>query len=102
MPESRQKHDQPSPTRLNIPHWLGLVAGLTGTVLGIAASLYSSGFRHAISSSSKIIGPTVFSIVLATVVSSAATALTYRAGWCDAARNIRKYSRAKFPLRRTC
>lgn len=78
MPESRQRHDQPSPTRLNIPHWLGLVAGLTGTILGIVASLYSSGFRHAISSSSKIIGPTVFSIVLATVVSSAATALTYR------------------------
>ena len=94
MPESRQRHDQPSPTRLNIPHWLGLVAGLTGTILGIIASLYSSGFRHAISSSSKIIGPTVFSIVLAPWFPVPPRHLPTD-GSCGAARNTRKYFPAK-------
>jgi pimeloyl-ACP methyl ester carboxylesterase len=54
------------------------VAGLLGTILGIAASLYSSAFRNAIASSGKAVGPTAFSILLATIVSSTVTAVAYR------------------------
>ena len=75
---SGARPDQPPPYRLNLPRWLGVVAGVAGTILGIAASLYSSAFRHAVSSSGNIIGPTVLSILVATVVSAAATAFTYR------------------------
>lgn len=78
MPAPRRSHEPlPSP-RLIIPHWLGVVAGVLGTVLGIAANLYSSAFRHAIASSGKAVGPAAFSILLATVVSSAVTVLAYR------------------------
>jgi pimeloyl-ACP methyl ester carboxylesterase len=78
MQRNRLRQDQSSASSFYIPHWLGIVAGLAGTILGIVASLYSSGFRHAISSSRRIAGPTVWSILVATLVSSAATAFTYR------------------------
>lgn len=74
----RRAH-QPAPTpKFVLPHWLGLVAGLLGTLLGIAASLYSSAFRNAIASSGKAVSPTAFSILLATIVSSTVTAMVYR------------------------
>ena len=68
MRRLRKSREPLTTPRITVPHWLGLVAGLTGTILGIAASLYSSAFRHAIASSGKAVGPTVFSIVVATVV----------------------------------
>jgi hypothetical protein len=78
MRRLRKSREPLTTPRITVPHWLGLVAGLTGTILGIAASLYSSAFRHAIASSGKAVGPTVFSIVVATVVSSTVTVLAYR------------------------
>jgi hypothetical protein len=71
-------HQPESTPKFVIPHWLGFVAGLLGTVLGIGASLYSSAFRNAIASSGKAVGPTAFSVLLATVVSSTVTAVAYR------------------------
>jgi pimeloyl-ACP methyl ester carboxylesterase len=78
MRATLQKHEQPSSSGLHVPRWLGVLAGLAGTVLGIASSLYSSAFRHAIVSSGRAVGPTAFTITLATVVASTVTAATYR------------------------
>lgn len=74
----RRAHQSALTPRFVIPHWLGFVAGLLGTLLGIATSLYSSAFRNAIASSGKAVGPTAFSILLATIVSSTVTAISYR------------------------
>lgn len=75
----RRRAPQSAPIpRLVVPYWLGFAAGLVGTLLGIAASLYSSAFRNAIASSGKAVGPTAFSILVATIVSSTVTAIVYR------------------------
>jgi pimeloyl-ACP methyl ester carboxylesterase len=70
---------QPGATgRLQIPRWLGLVAGLAGTLLGIAASLYSVEFRTAITTAGRRFTSPAISIVVATIVASATTTLVFR------------------------
>jgi pimeloyl-ACP methyl ester carboxylesterase len=74
-----RRRDEPALVpRIVIPNWFGFAAGLLGTVLGIAASLYSSAFRSAIASSGRAVGPTAFSLLVAVIVSSGVTAMAYR------------------------
>jgi len=60
-----------------VPRWLAAVASLSGSILGIATSLYSSAFRDAISSSGKHLS-ILISTVLTAFVASGSTLLIYR------------------------
>jgi pimeloyl-ACP methyl ester carboxylesterase len=73
------KEDEgPTVPGLHVPRWVAVVSSAAGTVLGIAASLYSTEFRTAIGSSSKLLSGRVLSVLLAAVVSSAISVLIYR------------------------
>jgi pimeloyl-ACP methyl ester carboxylesterase len=79
MPADPDRQVQPpAPGRLQLPRWLGPVAGLIGSLLGIAASLYSTEFRTAVTTAGRRFTSPAISIVVATVVASATTAYVFR------------------------
>lgn len=61
-----------------LPRWLTVASGLVGSVFGVATNLYSAEFRRAIENLGSEFNPTVLSVVIAAVVASGSTALTYR------------------------
>jgi pimeloyl-ACP methyl ester carboxylesterase len=76
--DTRQDTGLPASSGLRLPRWLALLAGLTGSLLGIATNLYSTEFRHAITASSRWLSGTVLSVLLAAVVSSGSAIGVYR------------------------
>lgn len=82
MPRTDPSADRASASstlhRPRAPRWLGLLATIAGSVLGLATNLYSAGFRHALSTSSRWLSPAVLSVVLAAAVGSASALLIYR------------------------
>lgn len=63
---------------LHLPAWLGPVAGFAGTLLGIAASLYSNEFRTALATAGQRFAAPAISVLVAAVVASATTAVAFR------------------------
>jgi pimeloyl-ACP methyl ester carboxylesterase len=61
-----------------VPGWVPILSSVLGTLLGIAASLYSADFRSAITTSGHLLAPQVLSVLLASAVGSIITILTYR------------------------
>lgn len=71
-------NEQPASSGVHIPRWLGPVAGFAGTLIGIAASLYSDEFRTALTTAGRRFTAPTISILVATVVASATTAIIFR------------------------
>lgn len=73
-----QDPDAPLAPVLRVPRWLAVLAGLIGSLLGIATNLYSAEFRGAVAATSQWLSTTVLSVFLIAVVSSASAVATYR------------------------
>jgi pimeloyl-ACP methyl ester carboxylesterase len=73
------------PNTRKIQRGIAIVSGAAGTLLGVATNLYSGEFRGALESWGREFNSTVLSLGLATVVSSASTAVIYR--WLSRRRN---------------
>ena len=78
MPRSPSKDDQLNPFGWHVPRWVAFLASATGAVLGVATNLYSNEFRTGISSAGHLFGGELLSVLLAALVASAITAVTYR------------------------
>jgi hypothetical protein len=61
-----------------VPQWLTVLAGIAGSILGLATNLYSSTFRSAIAFSGEHVISVLLPSVLAAIVASGSTLLIYR------------------------
>lgn len=70
-------HYQLTRSKIRVPRWLAVISGIAGSVLGVATNLYSAEFRNAISSASHAFTATVISTVIAAVIASTVTLVTF-------------------------
>ncbi|GLZ02846.1 hypothetical protein Acsp03_03130 [Actinomadura sp. NBRC 104412] len=63
---------------MRVPRWLAPVAGVAGTVLGLATNLYSEEFRRALTTSGHWLSSTVLSVLLVAMVASGSAIILYR------------------------